>query len=545
MRVVLVLLEVLICQITFAQEIKIKEVKETVSGTDAFHAPIDSNGNPCGLVKVLSTIKDLSFDGSIVGRIENKTNEYHVFLSKGSKELIIKRPHVLPVKVLFEDYGIGEISSKATYSITLKSVSLNANKNSVTFDVHPKEANVSIDGILIDNDNGDGFYQLLLPKGEHVVQFEAKGYRSSVQVVKAGKESVNFNVELESLLATLDIRCQTSTAEIWIGDEMKGKGAWQGKLQAGTYLVSAKQIGYNPQTKEVTLEEKSSRSFVLPMLERTMGKLLIKTDPTGATVTIDGQSGFKLETPIDIKTGQHTIIAKLPFGYNEEKIEVDIDEEMIDTIKISMTPLNSNYAAAFDGDIDKQIQIRETIDYDSDSIQYKYWTKRIYDEMLKKDDDSFLFYYDKMDCTTSNYKYIIDFLLRKAKLDRGWSYPVEKEMVYSKIASHYESLENYQKAIEWGLRLCKIEPKYINFKQLAQIYEKAGNKVNAIENYKNALGGDGVGSWAYIDLADAYYRLGYKEDAAKCYRNLISNWSPDLYKEKHREWKAKLSELGY
>ena len=545
MRVVLVLLEVLICQITFAQEIKIKEVKETVSGTDAFHAPIDSNGNPCGLVKVLSTIKDLSFDGSIVGRIENKTNEYHVFLSKGSKELIIKRPHVLPVKVLFEDYGIGEIPSKATYSITLKSVSLNANKNSVTFDVHPKEANVSIDGILIDNDNGDGFYQLLLPKGEHVVQFEAKGYRSSVQVVKAGKESVNFNVELESLLATLDIRCQTSTAEIWIGDEMKGKGAWQGKLQAGTYLVSAKQIGYNPQTKEVTLEEKSSRSFVLPMLERAMGKLLIKTDPTGATVTIDGQSGFKLETPIDIKTGQHTIIAKLPFGYNEEKIEVDIDEEMIDTIKISMTPLNSNYAAAFDGDIDKQIQIRETIDYDSDSIQYKYWTKRIYDEMLKKDDDSFLFYYDKMDCTTSNYKYIIDFLLRKAKLDRGWSYPVEKEMVYSKIASHYESLENYQKAIEWGLRLCKIEPKYINFKQLAQIYEKAGNKVNAIENYKNALGGDGVGSWAYIDLADAYYRLGYKEDAAKCYRNLISNWSPDLYKEKHREWKAKLSELGY
>lgn len=543
MRVIIILWGLFLCQITFAQEIKIKEVKESVSGTDAFHAPIDSNGNPCGLVKVLSTFEDLSFDGSIVGDIENKTNEYHVFLSKGSKELIIKRPHVLPVKVRFEDYGIEEISSKATYNITLRSSSLNANKNSVTFDVRPKGTNVSIDGILIDNENGDGFYQLLLPKGEHIIKFEAKGYRSSVQIVKSGKEAINLNIELESLLATLDIRCQTSTAEIWIGDDMKGTGAWQGKLPAGKYIVTAKQKGFNPQTKEVTLEEKSSRSFVLPMLERAMGKLLIKTDPTGATVTIDGQSGYKSDASIDVKVGQHTIIASLPFGYKEEKREIEVNDEM-NTINIKLNPLNSTYAAAFDGDIDKQIQIKEALNFYEDSTQYVYWRNRIYNKMLNMDDNSFLLYYEKMDCTT--YDLNLECLLRKAKLDRGWSYPAEKSLVYSNIVKCYESLGNYQEAIKWGDKLCKMDPQYINYKQLAQLYEKIGNKVNAIASYKKAAGGVwDVKSWASVDLADAYYRLGYKSEAAKCYKDLLNNWAESIYKDMKNEWRKKLKEMGY
>ena len=131
------------------QGMKIEGVKETVSGTDAFHAPMDNNGNPCGLVKVLSTIEDLTFGGPIVGGIENKTNEYHVFLAKGSKEIMIKRSHVLPIVIKFADYGIEEIVSKATYSIVVKEVKMNANKNSVTFSVHPKGANVYVDELLI------------------------------------------------------------------------------------------------------------------------------------------------------------------------------------------------------------------------------------------------------------------------------------------------------------------------------------------------------------------------------------------------------------
>ena len=63
MRIYISFVCVFFCQVALAQGIKVKEVKETVSGSDAFHAPIDLNGNPCGLVKVVSTIQDLTFDG--------------------------------------------------------------------------------------------------------------------------------------------------------------------------------------------------------------------------------------------------------------------------------------------------------------------------------------------------------------------------------------------------------------------------------------------------------------------------------------------------
>ena len=540
----IILLLFFVCLNIFPQGVKVKEVKETVSGSDAFHAPMDENGHPCGLVKVLTTIDDLTFEGNIKGDVENMTNEYHVFLSKGSDLLVIKRPHILPLTIKFKDYGIENIASKATYKIILKEEKMNASKNGVVVNVRPTQAMVRVDDILIKNENGNGFYQLLLPKGEHIFKFEAKGYRSSVQVVKSGKGSVNLNVELESLLATVDIRCQTSTAEIWIGDEMKGKGSWQGKLPAGTYVVTAKQKGYSPKTKRVTLEEKSSRSFVLPMLERAMGKLLVKTDPTGGTISIDGQSGYKSDTPIDIKTGQHTIIARLPFGYKDEKREIEINDDM-NTLKIKMTPLNATYAAAFNGDIDKQIQIRDNISYE-DSIEVAYWNKKINEKILKMDNSHFLIYCDK--ARNNSYRHL-DILLRRAELDKRLS-DDDRTWIYSDISAYYKSEGNLKKAIEWRKRICEItDSKHLAYRELAELYELAGEKRNAVDCYKRSLEelGENVWEmWNWYDLiedyADACLRLGGNKDAAAILNKLISK-NPN--NKKIGGWRSKLRQTGY
>lgn len=539
MRWIILLIVSFIAKLSLAQGIVIKEVKETISGTDAFHAPTDKNGNPCGLVKILSTIEDLTFDGPIVGDIENKTNEYHVFLAKGSQEIKIKRPHVLPIVIKFADYGIEKIVSKATYSIVLKEIKMNANKNSIAFSIHPKEADVYIDDILIDNENGDGFYQLLLPKGEHVIRFEARGFRSLVEIIKTGKDAINNKYELESLLAILDVRCQTSTAEIWVGDEMKGKGAWQGKLPAGIYKVTAKQKGFTAQTKEITLEEKGSRSLVLPILERVMGKLFVCTDPKGAVLSIDGQSSYKSGVPIDVKSGQHTIIATLPFGYKEGKAEVEVGGEKMDSIFIDMKPKNDLYAAAFKGDIDKQLQILNNY---IDSLEGDYWCRRINEEILKMDDKSFVLYCNKA-CSTYRY---IDILLRKVKLDKGWLSDENKDMEYGFIRDYYESQGNLNEAIKWQIKICEMTThKHLAYKELAQLYEKAGDKRNAILSWKKAADDKwDVESWASVDLADAYYRLGYKTEAIRCYKDLLNNWDEGLYKEMKNEWRKKLSDLS-
>ena len=231
-----VLFSVLFCTLTlYGQGLEISEVKETVSGTDAFHAPVDESGHPCGLVKVQSVIQDLYFSGDVVGEIVSENNEYKVFMAKGSKQLVIKRPEVLPLVVNFPDYGIEEISSKATYNIKLKEVSLNPTKNLLVINVKPSTANVYIDDLLIDNENADGAYRLLLPKGDHIYKIEAKGYRTNASVVKTGKGTQTINSELESLLADIDITCQTSGTNIYVDGEKVGVGSWKGQLPAGSY----------------------------------------------------------------------------------------------------------------------------------------------------------------------------------------------------------------------------------------------------------------------------------------------------------------------
>lgn len=543
------------CQIVWAQGIKVKEVKETISGSDAFHAPSDENGHPCGLVKVLTTIDDLTFDGNIVGEVANKTNEYHVFLSKGSEMLVIKRPHILPLTINFTNYGIGQIESKATYIIILKEEKMNASKNGVIVNVHPPQAKVRVDDVLIENENGDGSYQLVLPKGDYVFRFEEKGYRPSVQVVKTGKESLTLNIELESLLADLEISCKTSTAEIWIDDDMKGMGAWQGKLPAGTYKITAKQKGFISETKEITLEEKGTRSLVLPMLGRTEGKVVVVTDPIGARVSVDGKGNYFSGQPINIMTGQHTVIAKQPFGYKDVRKEIEVDEEGIDTISIVLDPINSTYASAFNGDVEKQLQLakecQEKAFYnETDSLERNYWYDQVLSNLTKLNNNVFLSEYKSIQLHCSEADKELKVLLHRIRIDGKWG-EEERFSVYSDIANCYERLQKYQEAIGWRKKAIEVAgkgDKYISYKDLAHAYEKADDKSQAVVWYRKAASewGDinnrGNWGWATLELADAYLRLGYNKEAAEIYRFFIQQSPKD---KSINEWKNKLQQTGY
>lgn len=542
------------CQFMWAQGIKIKEVKETVSGSDAFHAPVDNNGHPCGLVKILTTIDDLSFGGNVIGNVENKTNEYHVFLAKGSETLIIKRPHILPLTINFSDYGIAPIASKATYCVTLKEEKMNASKNGVIVNVRPFQTKVSVDEILIDNENNDGSYQLILPKGDHIFRFEEKGYRPSVQVIKVGKGTQDLTVELESLLAELDVTCQTTTAEIWIEDEIKGVGAWKGKLPAGKYVVEARLKDYTSLKKEITLEEKGYRSLLINQLKRAQGKVFFKNACSESKISIDGKNVKNVNGVATLETGKHTVIVKMPFGYKEEMYYVDIHDGITDTIIIKCEPLNDNYRLAFEGDVEKQLQLARKSDY-NDSIQSNYWYEKVFENLESLNEESFLSNYFEIKSHFSfrDVKKHLKILLKKWAINKGWRDEDEKHTICSNIAECYQSLSDFSSAIKWRMKELEIANKmkgyfYISYKDLAETYEQKGDKAQAISWYKKAAGEWGnidnknSWGWATLELADAYLRLGYNKEAAEIYRYFIHK-SPD--DANCSDWRTKLRKTGF
>ena len=218
---------------TDAQELKVKEMKRIMSDLSAStHQRLDSDGIACGLVKVHVGDSSIDFGTDVVGSVDNKVNEYWVYLPTGSKSLIIKRSNFLPMQISFKDYGIDEIESKVTYSLELKGVSFNREKCTLIINLIPKDATLKIDGIQVDKQEG-GSYRLYLAKGEHICRIDAQGYSPAVEFVTSGKGLQNVDVSLESLMASVKIKSKTEGAVLFIDGKKVGISEWEGHLAAG------------------------------------------------------------------------------------------------------------------------------------------------------------------------------------------------------------------------------------------------------------------------------------------------------------------------
>lgn len=83
----------------------------------------DLNGTICALVKVQLDTDGAQFEGNVIGDVVNKTGEYWVYMTEGSKELRIKHPNYLPLHVQFSDYGIERsVKSKMTYVLMMEPI---------------------------------------------------------------------------------------------------------------------------------------------------------------------------------------------------------------------------------------------------------------------------------------------------------------------------------------------------------------------------------------------------------------------------------------
>lgn len=567
MKNIVLLIFILCSHLAVAQGTKIKGVKETVSGTDAFNAPIDSNGHPCGLVKVLATISDLTFDGDIVGEVENKMNEYHVYLAQGSQRLVIKRPYVLPLVVHFPDYGIEEIASKAAYLVTVGDQVINKEKNGIIIDVKPRNAKVHVDDTLIDNPRGDGAYMLYLPKGSYAMRVEQEGYRSFAQIMNTGKGTQNLNIELESVMADVDISCKTPTAELFVNNDMVGTGGWKGQLPAGTYTITAKLEGFIEETQTILLEEKESRAISFPQLKRAQSRFVAITNPEGGTIFVDGVKVDDAAKGIDITTGEHIVRVTMPFGFQilEEVVEIRTGEENRFEFKPKL--LNALYESAFNGDYSAQYQIIQKVEeirneapynilteYD---IEIQFWSDKLYSELelmkTKMDKETlnpFLdmlgFFYSKYYRTGNNYN--------PEKLVKILSMMDDPDS--RTVAECYQDIGDYDNAIIWYKKNINKNQEqysstfgynnyYSDFTDLAYIYELKGEKEEAIHLYtmvynylKNRVIFDRNNTFIapeYIAIADACLRLGARKEAIEIYKAYLQILPSEKLKQKLKE----------
>ena len=546
-----------------AQGLTVKELKEVSSGTDAFHAPIDENGSPCGLLKVRTMAADLKFEGNVYGDVRNKGNEYFVFLAKGSQYVVIKRSSILPLKINFTDYGIDEICSKATYQMVLKDVSLHPKKNKVTIDVRPSQAHVFVNDFHIDNDN-NGMYQLYVPKGDHIIRAEMNGYRPKVVVVKSGKEEHNVSLELESVLAELEVSCQTTTAEIYIDGELKGKGQWKGFLPPGAYTVETRLNDFVTQRKDVTLSEKDKKNLSFSKLVRSKSSLVVHSNPSPCDVYIDGiYKGLSTSLIDELTTGEHNAEFKQKFGFKPIQRIITINTNKDNVINLDFEPLDDTYRQAFIGNLDCILQLAEkhrnganydvrTVNMNADSAQADYWYKKAFDIVQKKNDDIFLNYYSALESYYSTLSSNFSFT-EALYLYQRYAKVTGNDMCLS-LSACYGKIEDWDNAILY-LKKYLDNTGNKSFANLARLYVKKGEYDKALEWFYRAKEEElkekrsylSTSDYAYkvytittygMEIADVYLKKGDVQKAVGLYRQLKGKIVDDPAGKK-------LKELGY
>lgn len=120
MKYILCIFALLLTVHSRSQDIQVRDFSLKMTDASAStNLRVDDNGNPCSLIKIASLNKNLTFTGGVVGNVANNTNEYWVYISSASAELIIKCPGFSSQRVKFSEYGVDKLEPKATYTMTV------------------------------------------------------------------------------------------------------------------------------------------------------------------------------------------------------------------------------------------------------------------------------------------------------------------------------------------------------------------------------------------------------------------------------------------
>jgi formylglycine-generating enzyme required for sulfatase activity len=336
----------------FSQKLQVESFKIAESDISAQTQPRkDLNDRNCALVKVQFVGAISEVEGNVVKPLVNHGNETWVYMPQGSRQLKLLTQSYLPVMVTFADYGVEKLESNRTYVLILVKPSgqnepVDAGGNFYAISVQPKDAKVTVDGVLQES-SSDGEYSAMLPYGTHTYKVEAGGYisKSGSFSVSSG-EMAPINVSLVSALATVSVTCPTSAVSLYVDKKSVGNVPWSGSLKEGMHLIEVKKNGYCSQQKTIQLSQQQKLDVVFGELVAILGNLSVNYKPFGADVYVDGKKlGQSPRVFNGLLIGNHQVEVRKD-GYTADKKSVTISEGQ--TMSISGT-LASNIASSSNG----------------------------------------------------------------------------------------------------------------------------------------------------------------------------------------------------
>ena len=310
----------------------------------------DLNGDACALVKI-SFVGDVAdVEGNVIKPLVKRNNETWAFMTQESRQMKVVTKDYLPLMVTFGDYGIEKLQSNRTYVLTLTKPSgaqepVDAGGNFYAISVQPKDAKVTIDGVL-QASSSDGEYSAMLAYGSHTYKVEAGGYISKSGSFTIGKGDMTpISVSLVSALATLNVSCPTPAVSLYVDKKSVGSLPWNGSLKEGMHLLEVRKDGYRSQQKTIQLAQQQKLDVAFDALSAIQGNLSVNFKPFGSDVYVDGvKVGQSPRVFNGFLVGNHNVEIRKS-GYTTSRQTVTISEGQTASISGSLTSSTSSSTA--------------------------------------------------------------------------------------------------------------------------------------------------------------------------------------------------------
>ncbi len=205
----------------------------------------------------------------------------------------------------------------------------------------PANATLSGAKVFIDNEYKGTvpFRSERLKSGPHDVRIMQNKYAPAQQTVTvADNQTIEVAPVLAADFATLTLTT-AAEAEIWINDQLRGKGSWTGDLSSGAYTIECRRESHRKTIKELAVTPSmTGQTIPLAAPVPIYGMVDISSSPAGADIYIDNvKVGTSPMIIPECLIGSHTVsITKQ--GYSQFTQTINVAENT--TTEVSATLQN-------------------------------------------------------------------------------------------------------------------------------------------------------------------------------------------------------------
>ena len=178
-----------------------------------------------------------------------------------------------------------------------------------------------------------------LASGKHSVRIVKSLYKTfeGEVTISDGKTS-DYAPSLVADFATVTLAVGND-CDIYINDELKGKGSWRGDLATGAYIFEARKEGHTTTSISRTIEATpAEQKYNIPAPTPILGALNITSSPIMADVYIDNKLVGQTPLSIDLIVGKHTVkVVKDNLGIEPQNIA--ISEGKTENLNFTLTEM--------------------------------------------------------------------------------------------------------------------------------------------------------------------------------------------------------------